>query len=200
MQRSLAMKFFYCVLLLPGLVLADATIPIKDLPASKEPAALGRYEGSLIVESQAKSYDTLSMPLSALVAVGDDKTDSHNNSLYAAKQKLSLEGKLVRAAYILLAERSPLEVLRNYQQALKVKNGTILYECAGDEYGGDATAGADHGGGRTALIDSVYPINAVISANFSNGNCAINRGHVDQRFFVGKLDNAGVETHVAVLT
>ena len=194
------MKFFYCVLLLPGLVLADATIPTKDLSGAKEPAVLGRYEGSFIVESQAKSYDALSLPLSALIAVGDDKTDSHNNSLYAAKQKLSLEGKLLRAAYVLPAERSPLEVLRNYQQVLRDKNGAILYECAGDECGGDATAGAEHGGGRTALIDSVYPVNAVTSANFSNGNCAINAGHVDQRFFVGKLDNAGIEIHVAVLT
>lgn len=128
MQRRVTIKFFYCVLLLPGLVVADATIPTKDLAGSKEPMALGRYDGSSIVESQAKSYDALNLPLSVLIAVGDDKTDSHNNCLYAVKQKLSLAGKLVRAAYVLPAERSPLEVLRNYQQVLKDNNGAILYE------------------------------------------------------------------------
>ena len=42
---------------------------------------------------------------------------------------MEVEGALTRIAYVLPPERSPLEVLRNYQDVVKEAGGEVLFEC-----------------------------------------------------------------------
>jgi outer membrane protein OmpA-like peptidoglycan-associated protein len=191
-----------CVLfaLVPALAFADAKIPTQDLKGSADPAGLGRYEGSFIVEYQKGAYDEVTLPLSILEEVKPEQRDTKNNMVYAPKQKLDLEGKLTRTVYLLPEGRTPLEVLRNYQQMVTDKGGELLYECKADACGGDIDSHASHGGGRTGVLNYVFPASKVSTSSYSNAACAVDSNHVDQRYLVAKLAGSDVETHAAVMT
>lgn len=147
-------------LLIVGLALsyafADATIPTVDRKGSKDHPLLQRYEGSVIVGYEQQSYSELTLPLSKLEPV-PDKRDDHNNRYFEPNLKKSLEGPYTRLVYLLPANRSPLEVLRNYQQEIKGKGGRILFECNGEECGGDSTRSSSGGGGEMSLAMYLSP-------------------------------------------
>ncbi len=185
-----------CLCLPASLAWAEASVPTKDIAAAQDSALLKRYEGAFIVEYASKAYDEFALPLSPLEKVGDDVRDARNNLRFSPKQKLDLEGKVTRLAYVLPAGRSPLEVLRNYQDEIKANAGSVLFECKGDECGGDAESGSDHGGGHSGLLEMIFPREAIVSPDFSNGNCAVNSHHADQRFIAAKLGDA----QIAVMT
>jgi OmpA-OmpF porin, OOP family len=204
MQRLEAAIMFrrpLCLLftVLPTLGFADATIPTQDMKGAADPAVLGRYEGAFIVEYQAGAYDEVSLPISMLEKVEPEQRDPKNNTIHAPKQKLDLEGKVTRTVYLLPEGRSPLEVLRNYQQIVKDKGGEALYECKAETCGGNIQYGASHGGSETGVMNYVFPASKINAEGFSNAACAVDTWHADSRYFVGKLADAGSETHVAVL-
>ena len=58
-----------------------------------------------------------------------DRLDGMNNKLYVPKKEMELEGAKTRLAYLIPAERSPLEVLRNYEDVVKAAGGQILFSC-----------------------------------------------------------------------
>lgn len=180
---------------------ADATIPTADKPGSADPAGLGRYEGAFIVEQQAKAYDEVLLPLAVLTPDPDDeKRDGMNNRLMQTTASAALEGRLTRTVYVLPEGRSPLEVLRNYQQVVQEKGGQALYECKAENCGGDVTSGATHGGGQQGLLNYLFPKSAISAESFSNAACAVDMDLGDLRYGVAKFASAGTETHVAVLT
>ena len=63
------------------------------------------------------------------------------------KLMLEIEDARTRIAYLLPAGRSPLEVLRNYQDVVKAAGGEVLYACKSEECGGDPERSSDGGGG-----------------------------------------------------
>ncbi|MGH8173484.1 MAG: DUF4892 domain-containing protein, partial [Rhodanobacteraceae bacterium] len=124
-RRSLCVLFA----VLPALAFANAKIPTQDLKGAADPAGLGRYEGAFIVDYQKGAYDEITLPQSVLEEVKPEQRDATNNLVFAPKQKVDLEGKLTRTVYLLPEGRTPLEVLRNYQQMITDKGGEVLYEC-----------------------------------------------------------------------
>src|SRR5687768_16364571 len=116
------------VLITTSLAFADATVPKADKPVSKDHSALKRYEGSFIVAYEHQSFTDFVLPLSRLEPVPNRK-DTHNNIYYEPKQKRPLEGAYTRLVYLIPADRSPLEVLRNYQQEIIQRGGKVLFEC-----------------------------------------------------------------------
>lgn len=183
------------------LALADATVPTADKPGATDPAGLGRYEGSYIVDQQAKAYDEIVLPLAALKPHADaEQRDGMNNRLMQTEAQLALEGKLTRTVYVLPAGRSSLELLRNYQQLIQDRGGQALYECKGEACGGDVSYGATHGGGEQGLINYLFPKSAVSAESFSNAACAVDMNMADLRYGVAKFSVGGSETHLAVLT
>lgn len=187
----------FLILLITVFVFANATIPTADKKGSKDNPLMKRYEGSFIVAYEHKSYDELSLPLSKLEQV-TEKTDSHNNRFYEPKQKKSLEGERTRIVYLIPADRSPLEVMRNYQQEIQNKSGKFLYECKADECGGDAERSSHGGGGDMSLSMYLYPAERIQDADFSNGSCAQTSDIVDQRYSAAELPSDGA--YVSVLT
>lgn len=185
--------------LAPVLALADAVLPDADLSGARDPAGVARYEGSLIVDYQAGAYDELALPLSVLEPVESEQRDGMNNQLYAAKDLRTLEGRLTRVSYLLPAGRTPLEALRNYQQAIEEGGGKTLYTCKDEACGGDVTSGADHGGGRQGLLDLLFPRGKIAAVAFGNAACAVTTARADQRYLAAQLDANGAQTHVAVL-
>lgn len=193
MRKWLAMS-----LLLPALAMADASIPTKDMKGAADLPYLKRYDGAFIVDQLQEKFAEISLPTAVLEKT--DKMDSHNNYLSLPKTKLDLEGKLTRTIYVLPTDRTPLEVIRNYQEELAAKGGTTLYECKEDECGGNVTYGADSGGNETGLIQMIYPAAKMVQAAFTNGNCAINSWHSNQRFAAMKMTTPdNTEVHLGLL-
>jgi OmpA-OmpF porin, OOP family len=177
-------------------LLANATIPTADRKGSKDSPLLKRYEGSFIVAYEHKSFGDFTLPLSKLEEV-PNKRDSHNNRLVEPKNRKPLEGEYTRIVYLIPADRSPLEVVRNYQDDIKSKNGAVLFECKDAECGGDATASSGGGGGLMSLAMYLGPAESITDPPFSNGNCALTRPITGQRYLAAEIPAS--QAHVSVL-
>ena len=111
-----------------GLVLAAAVAcgsgraGAADIAGSKDHPLVGRYDGAEIVGYAASDYDEAKV-LDAPFAPVD--TETRTGAGFT-----TLEGKTFLIYYALPAGRSTLEVLRNYQAALKAKGFGVLFSCA----------------------------------------------------------------------
>jgi outer membrane protein OmpA-like peptidoglycan-associated protein len=175
----------------------QTTIPTEDKEGSKDNPILKRYEGSYIIGYVYEAFDEFTFPLSALEPV-KDKKDNHNNQYYEPKEKKTLEGPYTRLVYLIPEGRSPLEVLRNYQEEVKSKGGQVLYECEGGGCGGDPNRSSYGGGGKMSLSMYLFPLDRITEPRFSAGECAMTDRIADQRYAVMELPESGA--HVSVLT
>jgi outer membrane protein OmpA-like peptidoglycan-associated protein len=178
---------------------ANATIPTKDIPGARDNALAKRYEGSFIVSYNQQAFTNFSVPLSKLERVEGQK-DRSNNIVYKPKQASEVEGSRTRIAYLLPAERSPLEVLRNYQDVVKSAGGEVLFECKTDECGGDPLRSSSGGGGNQSLMMYFFYASDLKEEPFSNGSCALTSRISDQRFFAAKIPQNGGDAYVTVQT
>lgn len=171
------------LLLQPLSALADATEPVADIPGARDPAPLKRYEGAFIVSFEQREYARLSIPLSALKpSVDSSEYDSHNNRVHRPENSETLEGKVTRVVYVLPAQRSPLEVVRNYEDEIAALGGETRFECLREACGGDAHRATAGGGGKTSLMMQFLHESNVKDAAFSNGNCALTSRIDDQHY------------------
>lgn len=188
------------MVLLPTLVLADPTLPTTDISGAVDPPYLKRYEGSFIVERVQKSFDEFDLPLAKLEKTG--KLDGVSSDTYAPSQKKTVEGKVTRLAYFAPAGRSPLEVIRNYQEEL-VDNGLeVLFECKGKECGGRDEDGANTLSdlGPNNMVDSLFPFSLAVQEEGSVGYCTLADDHTDQRYAAMKMTTPdNTEVHLALL-
>jgi OOP family OmpA-OmpF porin len=186
-------------LLFASSVLADATEPTADVAGARDPAWLKRYEGSFIVSHEQRGFDAVKFPAAVLERV-PDQTDAYNNNVFRAKQVREVEGEYVRLLYVAPAERSPLEVMRNYLDLVEEGGGQTLYRCTDTDCGGDLN-GNDHGGGNQGLIEQIYPQARRKDANFSNGWCASGSTPREQHYSLVTLpDGSGGERTLGVVT
>jgi outer membrane protein OmpA-like peptidoglycan-associated protein len=162
--------FALSILTATSTAFAEATIPKADKPGSKD------------------------HPLELV----PDRKDAQNNRYHEPKQKKPLEGAYTRLVYLIPANRSPLEVLRNYQQEVTQKGGRILFECKAAECGGNATGSSGGGGGNMSLSMFLFPGDRVKEPSFSNGKCAMTEPIDDQRYAAAELPAQSV--HLSILT
>lgn len=172
-------------------------IPTSDIDGSEDHPLLKRYADSYIVIQQYKSYDEFTIPLSKLELVG--KWNSAGNNRYAAKLTKTLEGPYTRLVYVLPTDRSPLEVIRNYQDEIVGSGGSVIYECKREECGGDHLRGVGTSNrGKTSLAMTLRPRERLGVEDYSQGFCATIGGLVDQRYMVAELPEAGA--HISIHT
>jgi OOP family OmpA-OmpF porin len=89
-----------------------------DLPGSKDPAGMKRYEGSQIIGYHAPRFDEYLLPLGVPTQLDPPK--------YA--KSLGLEGLVTRATYLAPAGRTATELLRNYKLEFQRLGLDTLYE------------------------------------------------------------------------
>ncbi|MBK6436962.1 MAG: OmpA family protein [Rhodanobacteraceae bacterium] len=162
---------------------ADASIPMRDGAAVKDLSWLPRYEGSLLLSGTFSAYDEYPFATGPLVQSADaDARDEKNNRVFDFKSGETLEGARTRLVYLLPAGRSPLEILRGYEQTLGEANATKRFECAAAACGGDASRNSGGGGGEQSVAMKLWPRSRIGEEEFTNGNCAQTMDLTDQRF------------------
>lgn len=98
---------------------ASTALAEKDIAGATDHGLVGRYEGSIATFYQAKAYDEVKLPF---------KPAGRNDKDKAAWQT-DLAGRLTSIRYEGPAGRSVLEVMRNYETALKAKGFEIRLFC-----------------------------------------------------------------------
>ena len=104
--RNIFVVFLFCILPVTSFAATEKT----DHPL------VSPYEGSVIHSKDVKQYDEYT------VFKGWDKEKKDFNTE-------TLEGKVTKILYTNPAERSVLEIYRNYKQALETEGVEVLYEC-----------------------------------------------------------------------
>lgn len=104
-------------------VLADA--PKTDVAKSADHPALKRFAGSVLAGYAQQDWEQRSFP----DASGASKTKDEFN------HPVSLEGKVTRLYYLAPLGKSPLEVFRNYQQALTGAGFKTTWTCETEAQG-----------------------------------------------------------------
>jgi outer membrane protein OmpA-like peptidoglycan-associated protein len=99
-------------------VVATGTALGADVGGSKDHPLVSRYPGSTITGYRTAEFDEFTLPL------GKVKPDS------TFEKAQHLEGKVTAIHYQTPAERSILEVYRNYETALKAAGFQTLFACA----------------------------------------------------------------------
>lgn len=97
-----------------------------DLPGSRDPAGLKRYEGTRTTFFEEKAFAKYTLPLGKLALKGGGEINFSNS--------LMVEGKVTQVTYAGSdPNRSALEVYRNYQAELTGKGWQVLWEGTGKE-------------------------------------------------------------------
>lgn len=121
------------VLSVAALLPAPAAIAqMKDVTGSKDHPTIKRYEGSTILGHDFRKFGDVDILLGPVKDGGPGK----GTTLSPTKSQ-RVEGQTTRLLYVVPEGRSPLEVLRNYEQELKANGFQTLYRCARLECGAD---------------------------------------------------------------
>ncbi|MBE1206868.1 OmpA family protein [Aminobacter carboxidus] len=199
MRKAMAAMALLALGCMPAL--ADATVPTADIEGAADNALAKRYEGSFIVYHQKLDYTDFTVPLAPLKADPDaEKRDKMNNRVFKPETSEEVEGTLTRLFYVLPDGRSPLEVLRNYQDLVQAAGGEVVFECKKEECGGDASRSASSGGGEMSLMMNFFYDSDLGVEAFSNGACVASSGVADQRYFTAKVPRDGGDAFVTVQT
>jgi OOP family OmpA-OmpF porin len=159
--------------------LAHAKMIEKDTVQGQDHSLLSRFQGAKMVGYKLKEFDEVMLVAGKRT---EDKTGKAVNNL------LTLEGKYTRLAYNYPPERSSLEVMRNYQEALDKAGLKTVFACARAECG--------KGFGE-------YLLESRLGNHFIQGPEAawapFNYGRADVRYVLAKgtLSN-GAPVHIAV--
>ena len=147
----------FCSLLLAAAALfsmanpahAIEAVPTKDLPKLADLPGVKRFTGSALVHRDDVAYDEVNFPTGKV---------SYANDKLTASKSVPRAGQRSLLVYVAPAGRSPLEVLRNYQQDLKAAGFTPLFECADDACGEQSslTGGNNFNFANTLFSDKTY--------------------------------------------
>lgn len=127
--KGLARTSALTMLALALLTVPEASAQLQDAKGSKDHPMFSRYAGSIIIGYDARKFDELDLPLGQLERPEGTGTDM------APSKSQRIEGRLTRILYVAPENRSPLEVMRNYEQELKKAGFQNLYSCSREECG-----------------------------------------------------------------
>jgi outer membrane protein OmpA-like peptidoglycan-associated protein len=173
-------------------------LPRRDVGTVREPAGFQRYAGSVLAGGNAAAFDEVVLVTGPLVRVPDQR-DKRGNALFMPREPRRVEGRRTTLVYVIPEGRSPLEVVRGYQQLVKDGGGSVIYECSDSECGGDTRYSAASGGGSTGLMQLMFPGDDVPTNRADPVSCAVqNNARARQRFT--SLQLGGEAGFVSVLS
>jgi OOP family OmpA-OmpF porin len=105
----------------------EAFAQLADVKNSKDHPMVSRYAGSIIIGYDLRRFDEFVIPLGVLKKVDGGPA--------APSKTERVEGKATRILYVGPPDRSPLEIVRSYEQELRKSGFEVLYSCAAAECG-----------------------------------------------------------------
>jgi OOP family OmpA-OmpF porin len=118
------------LILSAALLAAVGAAPVRgaDVPGSHDHPLVSRYAGSEIIKYDTRSFDEYGLLVRKVTHYG-----GKGKNMDAAQV---LEGPVTRISYRAPAERSTLEVFRNYEAAMAAGGFEVLFECSNEACGG----------------------------------------------------------------
>lgn len=132
-------------------LLASPLAAAADAAGTKDHPLLTRFKGAEIAEYKASAFDEAVLPVKAIPVV--DKI--------GAGDLAKVEGKITRINYVIEGEKTAVEVMRNYEQALSRGGFQVVFQCVSDACGRDM-------GGYLANSGKVMPTGFTASFNEKN--------------------------------
>lgn len=176
-----------------------ATAPTRDIPNARDNALLRRYDGSFIVDYAQRAFEEFELPTAGLKQV-PGKKDARNNDVFAPASAEVLQGRLTRIVYVAPANRSPLEVISNYQEEIVAKGGAVLFSCRDEACGGESRESSAGGGGRQGMMVRIYPYADIKAPYKTSGYCAVTDWISGLRYAAMRLPTSGGNAHAAIAT
>lgn len=127
-----------------------------DLTGSADHPAISRYEGSEIIVYDTREFDEFYLFTA--------KATSRQGPASNADATHRIEGKVTSVTYRNPAERTTLEVLRNYQDALMQDGFEILFDCSNETCGGRNMSNSMGTGANSIRIGESYGDQRYIAA------------------------------------
>jgi outer membrane protein OmpA-like peptidoglycan-associated protein len=118
------------IVLFAGAGAADVLAQLADVKGSKDPSGIQRYEGSIIIGYDFRKFDGVEVLLGPV----KEGPPADRNNVTASKSE-HVEGQAVRILYVAPEGRSPLEIVRNYEQDLKKNGFATVFQCAREKCG-----------------------------------------------------------------
>lgn len=123
-----------CLVCVAGSVLAQT----RDVPASKDHPMIKRFEGSAIIGYEFKKFNDLVLLLGPVKGKYEtflkfEYEMERSRSPLTPTKTQTVEGQSTRILYVAPPERSPLEVLRNYEQELQKNGFEPLFKCSREQ-------------------------------------------------------------------
>ncbi len=199
MKKTTLFAFFLAISTAAFSEVIIPEIPNSDIAGAEDHPLLKRYADSYIVVDQRKSYDEFTFPTSML---GTKKDGVGIITNYYIDQSKTVEGPYTRLVYVLPEGRSPLEVLRNYQDEIVAQGGEVLFECKREECGGNPGKGIQKEYNSTGLSLAMVlrPRERLGLESYSQGYCATIGDIVDQRYIAAELPELGAYISIHTYT
>jgi OOP family OmpA-OmpF porin len=105
---------------------------LTDVEGSRDSPVLKRYEGAAIIGYESREFGDIEVLLGPVKSAGAGK-----RNVLSPTESRRIEGRTTRLLYVAPAGRSPMEVLRNYEQELEQSGFTTVFQCAGKACGTD---------------------------------------------------------------
>lgn len=161
-----------------GTALAQPAPITRDIAGSKDHAMVPRYEGSFIIGYKTDRFAEVDIPMGPSVNPGVEKRRFERVD--------AVEGARTRLLYVAPLERTSLEVMRNYKEALLAGGFKTLFECSRDTCGDSIERPfLEFNPSRQLTANQVMEF-------------AFGAGVIDQRMLVVKLDRPQGPVHVIV--
>jgi OmpA-OmpF porin, OOP family len=123
-SRTSARRIIRLVTVTAWLPIATATAQVADVSGSKDHPSIKRYEGAVIIGYDFRQFGDGEVLLGPVKRGGPGK----RTTLTPSKTQ-RVEGQVTRILYVVPEGRSPLEVVRNYEQELQASGFQTLYRC-----------------------------------------------------------------------
>ncbi|MFO1034623.1 MAG: OmpA family protein [Hyphomicrobiales bacterium] len=157
-----------------------------DAKGSADSTLTGRYEGSIIVGQTKKAFDELTLPTGP--AEGEEYSDAKKFT-----STITAQGKVTRTLYVSPAGRSSLEVFGNFEDALKAKGFSPVFECAKEACGPSFKLLSYKWDNKSSLV-----VSEGADTDRSMASQAMFDAVIDPRYALLKMGEAGNETYVAI--
>ena len=148
-------------------VLASPLAAAADVAGAKDHRLLTRFSGAKILDYKTSAFDEAVLPVKPIADSG----------AIGAADLAKVEGKITQIGYAIDGDKTALEVMRNYEQALSRANFQVVFQCAAQTCGRDM-------GGFLANSGKVMPTG--FNASFDDKN----------RYLVTKRSGADGDVHV----